>query len=456
MQKLGRNDRCHCGSGLKYKKCCLNKDEAANVTRLLNPHPTSLEDLIEHELEWPNSRYRLIAQHFFQKTLNIYEEVYIKDFILIWNKFVHEELPVSRKLGVYPAALEYVLCQVFEYNTTQKELAEKYNISVTTLSQRASQFYDFLESQSIELLSGSSESRHANIDSSDPRMFMEREMARLHTLLEEQEFDSIEDINAFLEQNVNSEPSSNVKAGPEERSADLVYHAWNEPNVQRKIVMAQDALQLDPNNVDAYNIFAECSASPKEQAYYYKQGILVGEKYLGEDFFRQNKGHFWGYLPTRPYMRAKKGYAEVCDMLDNMPEAIHHYRELLELNPNDNQGVRDLLLSAYIETMEWKSTEQLIQQYDEDGSASFKYGRVLVEYGLHGISPKLTSLIKEAAAQNPFVPLYLRGKKQLPYDMPEYIGFGDDREAIVYSFINRHLWLTRPELLQLLPIRRSS
>jgi hypothetical protein len=27
--KLGRNDPCHCGSGNKYKKCCLAKDEAA-------------------------------------------------------------------------------------------------------------------------------------------------------------------------------------------------------------------------------------------------------------------------------------------------------------------------------------------------------------------------------------------------------------------------------------------
>ena len=29
MAKPGRNDPCHCGSGNKYKKCCLAKDEAA-------------------------------------------------------------------------------------------------------------------------------------------------------------------------------------------------------------------------------------------------------------------------------------------------------------------------------------------------------------------------------------------------------------------------------------------
>ena len=29
MAKIGRNDPCPCGSGKKYKKCCLASDEAA-------------------------------------------------------------------------------------------------------------------------------------------------------------------------------------------------------------------------------------------------------------------------------------------------------------------------------------------------------------------------------------------------------------------------------------------
>ena len=29
MPAPGRNEPCHCGSGKKYKQCCLDKDEAA-------------------------------------------------------------------------------------------------------------------------------------------------------------------------------------------------------------------------------------------------------------------------------------------------------------------------------------------------------------------------------------------------------------------------------------------
>jgi hypothetical protein len=31
--KLGRNEPCHCGSGQKYKKCCLDKDQAQRAAQ---------------------------------------------------------------------------------------------------------------------------------------------------------------------------------------------------------------------------------------------------------------------------------------------------------------------------------------------------------------------------------------------------------------------------------------
>jgi tetratricopeptide (TPR) repeat protein len=34
MAKHGRNEPCHCGSGKKYKHCCLGKDEAAEHARI--------------------------------------------------------------------------------------------------------------------------------------------------------------------------------------------------------------------------------------------------------------------------------------------------------------------------------------------------------------------------------------------------------------------------------------
>jgi tetratricopeptide (TPR) repeat protein len=39
MAKPGRNDACLCGSGKKYKRCCLTKDEEAERARAAAPPP---------------------------------------------------------------------------------------------------------------------------------------------------------------------------------------------------------------------------------------------------------------------------------------------------------------------------------------------------------------------------------------------------------------------------------
>ena len=54
MAKTGRNDPCPCGSGKKYKNCCLTKDEAAEREKLAAavqppasplPLPSAVEEL---------------------------------------------------------------------------------------------------------------------------------------------------------------------------------------------------------------------------------------------------------------------------------------------------------------------------------------------------------------------------------------------------------------------------
>src|SRR2546421_12928373 len=48
-------------------------------------------------------------------------------------------------------------------------------------------------------------------------------------------------------------------------------------------------------------------------------------------------GHFWGFLETRPYMRARAGLASTLLQLGDIDSALAHYRDMLKLIPNDNQ-----------------------------------------------------------------------------------------------------------------------
>ncbi len=57
----GRNDPCHCGSGRKYKHCCLGKDEAtaraasaeAAEAPSANPEPATAARLPKHQTSQP-------------------------------------------------------------------------------------------------------------------------------------------------------------------------------------------------------------------------------------------------------------------------------------------------------------------------------------------------------------------------------------------------------------------
>lgn len=49
--KVGRNDPCHCGSGQKYKKCCLAKDDAARSAELASAAAKAAEAAAAAEAE---------------------------------------------------------------------------------------------------------------------------------------------------------------------------------------------------------------------------------------------------------------------------------------------------------------------------------------------------------------------------------------------------------------------
>lgn len=51
MSKPGRNDPCPCGSGQKYKRCCLQKDQAADSATLAEAAAARAAQQVHHDHE---------------------------------------------------------------------------------------------------------------------------------------------------------------------------------------------------------------------------------------------------------------------------------------------------------------------------------------------------------------------------------------------------------------------
>ncbi len=132
---------------------------------------------------------------------------------------------------------------------------------------------------------------------------------------------------------------------PLRKAQDMMYDAWEVTDPKGRIALARKALEVSRDCADAYVLLAEETASSVSEALdLYRQGVEIGERALGKDTFEEDVGHFWGILETRPYMRARAGLAECLWADGKHDEAIEHYKDMLRLNPNDNQGIRDLLM----------------------------------------------------------------------------------------------------------------
>lgn len=228
------------------------------------------------------------------------------------------------------------------------------------------------------------------------------------------------------------------------QAQDLIYEAFETPDAEQRIQLAQQALAIDPDCADAYVLLGENANTAEEARRLFEQGVAAGERALGDGAFEELEGHFWGVLETRPYMRARSELADVLWHLGKRGEAIEHYQEMLRLNPNDNQGLRYVLLGRLLQMDRDDEAESLLNQFDEDCAAEWSYGRALHAFRREGDSAKSRQLLAEAAKANPHVPVLLGGQQPLPSQLPEYIQFGEESEAISYALAHLPVWKGTP------------
>jgi len=154
---------------------------------------------------------------------------------------------------------------------------------------------------------------------------------------------------------------------PKDRAQDLVWQAWEEPSDVKARVLVRRALKLDPDCVDALVLRAQMQhLTDSQYRSALEAAVAAGERSLGAAFFTANRGFFWGLLETRPYMRARKELASVLLAGDHVQQARTHLEALLDLNPDDNQGVRYELVALYLSRSELDAAENLLSHYPEN------------------------------------------------------------------------------------------
>lgn len=245
-----------------------------------------------------------------------------------------------------------------------------------------------------------------------------------------------------------------------QRAQKLAYDAmdciYEDP--EKAVELCTKALKIYPDCVDAQGMLAEIRFQGlTDYIAAMEKAVASGRRDLGKKCFEEDKGYFWGLLETRPFMRAMMQLADGYRQTGKQGcgRAMEIFEEMLELNPNDNQGVRYKLVDCYLAQKLYPKAGQLLKKYPNESMAVFNWARVLYAYVTQG-EKAAEKAIQRATQQNPFVLAYLSGKKRLPRTQPDYYSPGDKSEAIFCVDTIKESWKNHPEVKQWLAQRRES
>ena len=167
------------------------------------------------------------------------------------------------------------------------------------------------------------------------------------------------------------------------------------------------SIEIDPTYADGYNHLANIAwrKGDWEQAesLYRKAFELAGPEVKDTP-----KGGFWGVIETRPYMRAFHGLGLTAWKTGELEEAIDIFKQMLKLNPNDNQGVRYLMGPIYHQMGNLEEATRWYEQNGDDPHNLYNYGLALIQQNK---LKKAATILIFAISTNPYVAPMLLGDK---------------------------------------------
>ena len=132
-------------------------------------------------------------------------------------------------------------------------------------------------------------------------------------------------------------------------------------------------------------------------------------------------------------MRARAGLAGALLKLGEDDAAASHYRDMLELNPGDNQGIRYVLLGRLLRRGDETALKELLAAYENEGSVHWLYTRALLAFREGRVSDdEVVRLVKDAWSANEHVPGILAGIASPVVSDNDYITVGGADEATEY------------------------
>jgi len=230
---------------------------------------------------------------------------------------------------------------------------------------------------------------------------------------------------------------------------------WWEGNRRGAAKLFRRALELDPQHADAHNHLGIISMEAKKlkaAEEHFRAAIDGGQRRLERDGAQVR----WGFIENRPYLRGLGNLALLLAEQRKWAEALAIHKQMLKLNPNDNQGVRWLIGLECVRVGDDEGAIDAFQKcmHEEVGCA---FGLALAMLRAQGPSAEIGEALLTGFAANRYVAPMLLGETWKRLDAfhgsnmaePEWAQDVIDAQADIWQAVPRgadllRFWWTAP------------
>ena len=224
-----------------------------------------------------------------------------------------------------------------------------------------------------------------------------------------------------------------------------MYHSGNCNDAK---IRFKELIKQFPELIDAYHHLAllmEDFGQPYEAFNLTKSAVDIGLSSLPPNFYFGRDLLPWLNLDNRPFLRAYHYYGLKYKGIKEIEKALCIFNNILDINPNDNQGIRALVINCYLTIKRPLDVLRIVENYLDDTLADTLYGKILALFQLDRIK-EANKTLEDAQKILPLIATEISKKQhRKPRHVKQgFITHGGEDEAYYFWKENGKHWKETP------------
>lgn len=232
---------------------------------------------------------------------------------------------------------------------------------------------------------------------------------------------------------------------------DEAVDIWRAGNLHRSEHLFRLLIIEYPEFVDAYHHLAmllDETGRKKEAFEIWQKAVQLTIDCFISGFCDDGKQLPWGLLDNRPFLRAYHGLGLMHLKRREIQKALSIFSNILRMNPNDNQGVRALVIHCYFDLNNPQKVLDICHDYPDDAHEAVIYGKALAFYQI-GEKDRAGEALRDAINILPLIAKELiKGNHRKPKNAYRgHITIGGLDQAYYYWVNQGKYWKSTPRAI---------